>query len=74
MATVYWPITGKHTNYADFHRAWACPNAVGCITHVGTLHFICNRPFKSKDIVSDLSIAWYGAVNSAEYKKNKTSV
>lgn len=56
--------TERNPTYdADLHRRWPCPNAVGCITHVCTLHVICERPFKDEDIVSNLSVAWYWAIN-----------
>lgn len=65
---------GKRTYDADLHRGWPCPNAVGCITHIGTLHVIRDRPFKGKDVVSNLSIARYGAINPAEYAQKKYTV
>lgn len=48
---------GKHTYNADLHKAGSRPDAVGCITHIGTLQVICDWPFKSQGIVSDLGIA-----------------
>lgn len=60
---------GKNPTYdADLHRRWPCPNAVGCITHVCTLHVVCERPFKDEDIVSNLSVARYWAIDPNKKK------
>lgn len=61
LVTTEW----KPTYDADLHRGWPCANAVGCITHVRPLQVICERPFKDENIVPNLSIARYWAINPA---------